>query len=56
MFVSEIDLKDVEAVKSILESHPIDTDVFTWSCQDSVLEALEALDDEECYFVEISTK
>lgn len=33
VFVSEIDSKDIKAVKSILESHPIDTDVATWSCQ-----------------------
>lgn len=47
MFVSEIDSKDIKDVKNILESHPIDTDIATWSCQDWVLEALEALHDEE---------
>lgn len=46
VFVSEIESKDVEPVK-ILAFYPIITNVVTWSCQDWVLEALEALNDEE---------
>jgi hypothetical protein len=53
VFVSEIDSKDIAAVKSILESYPINTDVATWSCQDWVLEALEALHDDE--YIDAST-
>lgn len=53
VFVSEIDSKDIKAVKSILESHPINTDVATSrNCQDWILEALEALHDEE--YIDVS--
>jgi hypothetical protein len=47
IFVSEIDRGDVDAVKKILKNFPVQNDVATWSCQDWVLEALEALKDEE---------
>lgn len=47
VLVSEIDSKAVEAVKEILATHPIDNGVATWSCQDWVLEAIEALHEED---------
>jgi hypothetical protein len=44
VWVSHVD--DIVEAKRILEQQPIRNDIATWSCQDFVLEALEALSNE----------
>jgi len=48
-FRKEIKVSDIDdevEVKRILEGQPMNNDVASWNCQDWVMEALEALNDE----------
>jgi len=47
IFVSEIHPSNIKDIKNILKTFPIQNDIATFSCQDWVLEALEALKDED---------